>query len=88
MIAALGFEQVNFAQPSLLVGDRAALGQPERAGEVWTMRLLRPVLGLVPRSVRPIEARDVAAALIAATVSGKPGVHHLRSARMQGACQR
>ena len=68
--------------------DVAALGQPERAGELWTMRLLRPVMGLVPRGVRPIEARDVAAALIAATVSGKPGVHRLSSARMQGAGQR
>jgi uncharacterized protein YbjT (DUF2867 family) len=87
-VAALGFEQVNFAQPSLLVGDRASLGQPERAGELWTMRLLRPVMGLVPRGVRPIDARDVAAALIAATLSGKPGVHHLSSARMQGAHQR
>ncbi len=87
-VAALGFEQVNFAQPSLLMGDRASLGQPERAGELWTMRLLRPMMGLVPRGVRPIDARDVAAALISATMSGKPGVHHLPSARMQGAYQR
>jgi uncharacterized protein YbjT (DUF2867 family) len=87
-VAALGYEGVTFAHPSLLVGDRATLGQPQRAGEVWTLRLLRPVMGLVPRGVRPIEARDVAAALIAATMSGKPGVHRLSSARMQGAGQR
>jgi uncharacterized protein YbjT (DUF2867 family) len=86
--AALGYDEVSFAQPSLLVGDRAALGQRERPGELWTMRLLRPVLPLVPRSIRPIDARDVAAALIAATMSGKPGVHRLSSARMQGACPR
>lgn len=87
-VAALGYDEVSFAQPSLLVGDRAALGQRERPGEVWTMRLLRPVLPLVPKGIRPIDARDVAAALIAATMSGKPGVHRLSSARMQGACPR
>src|SRR5688572_5337897 len=42
-IATLGFESVTIAQPSLLVGDRAALGQPERAGEVWATRLLVPI---------------------------------------------
>lgn len=87
-VAALGYDEVSFAQPSLLVGDRASLGQRERPGEVWTMRLLRPVLPLVPKGIRPIDARDVAAALIAATMSGKPGVHRLSSARMQGACPR
>jgi len=87
-IAALGYETVTIAQPSLLSGNRAALGQPERAGEVWTLRLLGPVLGLVPRSVRPIAARDVAAALLAATLNGKPGVQFLSSARMQGAARR
>ena len=40
-IATLGFESVTIAQPSLLVGDRAALGQPVRAGEVWATRVAR-----------------------------------------------
>jgi hypothetical protein len=83
--AALGYDSVCFAQPSLLLGDRAALGQPGRFGEVWASRLLRPVMPLVPKSVRPIVAHDVAAALIAATMAGKPGVHRLASGRMQGA---
>ena len=87
-LTGLGFASVTIAHPSLLVGDRAALGQPERAGEVWALRLLRPVMGLVPRSVRPIEARDVAAALLAATLAARAGVHHLPSSRMQGAHQR
>jgi hypothetical protein len=38
---------------------------------------------LVPKGVRPIKARDVAAALLAATVDGKPGVNILSSAAMQ-----
>ena len=29
-IAQLGYESVVIAQPSLLIGDRAALGQPTR----------------------------------------------------------
>jgi len=87
-VAALGFPHVVFAQPSLLAGDRAALGQPVRRGEVWATRLLGPVMGLVPKGVRPIAARDVAAALIAATLAPRPGVHLLASGRMQGAARR
>lgn len=82
-IATLGFESVTIAQPSLLVGDRAALGQPARAGEVWATRLLVPIRSIVPRGVRPIQARDVAAAMLAATVEGKPGINVLSSAAMQ-----
>jgi len=82
-IATLGFESVTIAQPSLLVGDRAALGQPTRAGEVWASRLLVPVRWMVPRGVRPILARDVAAAMLTATLAGKPGINILSSAAMQ-----
>jgi uncharacterized protein YbjT (DUF2867 family) len=82
-VATLGFESVTIAQPSLLTGDRAALGQPVRAGEVWAERLLAPVRALVPRGVRPIKARDVAAAMLAAALAGKPGVHVLSSGAMQ-----
>jgi len=82
-VAGLGFESVVIARPSLLAGDRAALGQPERAGEVWAMRLVAPVMGLVPRAWRPIRATDVAAALVAAVGEGQPGVRVLSSAQMQ-----
>lgn len=84
-LAQLGFESVNLAQPSLLLGDRAALGQPVRAGEVWAARLLAPVMRLVPAGVRPIQAEAVAAALLAANLAGRPGVHILSSAAMQPA---
>ena len=82
-VAELGYASVLFAQPSLLVGDREALGQPARPGEVWATRLLRPVMRLVPASVRPIEARTVAQALLRATLDAEPGVQVLSSARMQ-----
>lgn len=87
-VAALGYRSIVFAQPSLLAGDRAALGQRERPGEVWAMRLLGPLRALVPRGVRPIAAADVAAALLAATLAGRPGTQVLSSAQMQGASRR
>ena len=87
-VAGLGYESVVFAQPSLLIGDRASLGQPTRRGEVWAERLLRPVMGWVPRGVRPIAAADVAAALMSAALEAPPGTRLLRSAAMQGASTR
>ena len=81
----LGFESLSIAQPSLLMGDRAALGQPLRAGEVWAARLLTPVMRLVPAGVRPIQAGAVAQALLEANLAGAPGVHILASAQMQRA---
>ena len=87
-VAQLGYATVVIAQPSLLIGDRAALGQPTRSGEVWTMRLLAPVLWIVPRSVRPIAANAVAGAMLAATLAGAPGVHVLSSAQMQAGATR
>jgi uncharacterized protein YbjT (DUF2867 family) len=87
-VMQLGYTSTVFAQPSLLAGDRASLGQPVRAGEVWATRLLAPVMALVPRGIRPIAARDVAAALVDATVTAVPGVRILASAEMQGAARR
>jgi uncharacterized protein YbjT (DUF2867 family) len=84
-LAQLGFESLSIAQPSLLVGDRAALGQPVRAGEVWATRLLWPVMRLVPAGVRPIRAEAVAGAMLAANLAGRPGVQLLTSAAMQSA---
>lgn len=77
-VSALGYESVVFVQPSLLVGDRTALGQPVRTGEVWGARLL----GWLPRSVRPIPARQVAQELLREVDSGQPGVRMLRSGQL------
>jgi uncharacterized protein YbjT (DUF2867 family) len=82
-IAQLGYASVVIAQPSLLLGDRASLGQPTRSAEVWIARLLDPVMTLVPRSVRPIRAQQVASALLAATLAAQPGVRILSSGDMQ-----
>lgn len=78
-VSALGFESVVIVQPSLLVGDRERLGQPVRPGEVWGARLL----GWLPRSVRPIPARQVAEALLREVARGEPGVRRLRSGELR-----
>src|SRR5437016_9661694 len=86
-IAQLGYESVVIAQPSLLMGDRAALGQPARGGEVWATRLLGPLGWIVPKGVRPIPASAVASALLAAILDATPGVRVLKSGAMQASDQ-
>ena len=81
-VAALGFDSVCIARPSLLVGDRAALGQPVRAGEVWVRRLTLPLLPLVPRNLRPIEAGRVARAMHFALEAPRAGTRVIESAEL------
>ncbi|WP_374567113.1 hypothetical protein [Ideonella sp.] len=81
-VSALGFDSLVIARPSLLAGDRAALGQPARPGERWALRLLRPVQGLLPATVRPIAASAVARAMLAALDEGQPGRQVLPSAEL------
>lgn len=83
-VTALGYDAVVLAQPSLLLGDRAALGQPLRLGEAAAQWLLRPALRVLPGRVRPIQATDVARALHEAAWRANAGVMRLPSARMQG----
>ena len=82
-VAALGYEQLVIVRPSLLLGDRAVLGQPRRAGEQWMQRLLKPLGALVPASVRPIEAATVARAMLRVVRDGTPGLHSLPSSQLQ-----
>src|SRR5688500_8312755 len=69
-LATLGYSSVVLLQPSFLLGDRAALGQPQRAGEIWAGRLM----GWLPRGVRPIAATTVADAMLRALADPAPGV--------------
>src|SRR5258706_3087352 len=82
-IAQLGYKSIVIAQPSLLLGDRSALGQPVRSSEVWPSRLVGPVSWMMPKGIRPIRAHAVASALLAAILTAKPGVHVLKSGAMQ-----
>lgn len=63
-LSSLPFDALVIARPSLLVGDRLELGQPERRGE-RVGRFVGQLLGsIVPRNYRPITASAVAAALL------------------------
>jgi uncharacterized protein YbjT (DUF2867 family) len=72
-LAALPFSGLLIARPSMLEGDRSALGQPERPGERWASALGRWLGPLVPANYRPIPAAAVADALRAGvpTVQGR-----------------
>ena len=63
-IAGLGFEGVVIARPSLLVGDREALGQAVRAGEKLGLHVGRWLKPLIPANFSPITAQEVARALL------------------------
>ena len=81
-IEGLGYEGLVIARPSLLVGDRSALGQPARRGERIGLQLSRWLGPLIPDNVRPITARNVAAALLR-TVPVAHGAQVLMSGQMQ-----
>src|SRR2546427_9213916 len=82
-VMQIGYESVVIAQPSMLLGDRAALGQPPRSSEIWATRLLAPLGWIMPNGVRPIPASAVASALLAAILETKPGARVLKSGAMQ-----
>jgi uncharacterized protein YbjT (DUF2867 family) len=82
-VAALGFDSLVIARPSLLAGDRAALGQPRRSGEQLALRLTGPITALIPRSMRPIQARTVARGMWAALRQRQPGVRIVESGELQ-----
>ena len=63
-LAALPFEGLVIARPSILAGDRASLGQPVRRGEGIGLAVSRALGPLIPRNFRSIAAADVARALL------------------------
>lgn len=82
-LMALGFERLVIAQPSLLDGERQALGQPRRPGEAWALRLTRPLAGLIPATWRPIQPQRVARAMCRALDEPGTAVRRISSAEMQ-----
>lgn len=82
-VAGLGFDSVIVARPSLLTGDRRALGQPERTGERFTQLLAAPLSPFIPAAWRPIAGATVARALMRALDMAQPGLRILDSATLQ-----
>jgi uncharacterized protein YbjT (DUF2867 family) len=66
----MSFEHLVIVRPSLLVGDREALGQPIRRGEKWGFAVGKSLGFLLPANYKPIDAETVARALISAVPHG------------------
>jgi uncharacterized protein YbjT (DUF2867 family) len=81
-MAQIPFVGLVIARPSLLVGDRGALGQPARRGEEIGFALGKALGFLVPGNYRPIEAHRVAQGLLN-TVPTAAGRQVLLSGSMQ-----
>jgi uncharacterized protein YbjT (DUF2867 family) len=66
-LAQLPFEGLVIARPSLLVGNRASLGQPERPLEKVSTVFMKIFGLLIPANYRAIDAAKVARTLLART---------------------
>ncbi len=82
-LARLSFDGLVIARPSLLVGDREALGQPKRPAERVATAVSKLLGPLIPANYRPITAADVARALIARVPAARERVV-LLSGEMRG----
>ena len=82
-LATLGFASLLIARPSLLAGDRAALGQPRRMGERLALALSAPLTPLIPIAWRPVAAATVARALLRGVAQAHSGLRVLESAALQ-----
>jgi uncharacterized protein YbjT (DUF2867 family) len=83
-LARMGFKSLVIARPSLIDGDRAALGQANRAGEGLGLKLARGLSPFLPSNYRAVKASDIAHALIRHVKAGVPGVVTLMSGEMHG----
>ena len=81
-IRALGFSCLTIFQPSFLLGDRAEA----RIGEALGARLstlIAPLLRGPLRAAHPVKGSDLAAAMVAAALSGGKGVRICRYNEIQ-----
>lgn len=81
-VSRLGFDSLVFARPSMLIGDRATIGQPERSGEKLALIFMQ-FGALIPANYRAIEAGRVARALVHAVKTTEKGTRVLLSGEMQ-----
>src|SRR3954471_4783468 len=70
-LAGMGFETLVIARPSMLAGNREALGQPVRPGEGLALKVSNKLGWLIPRNYRSISVTSVANALLRGVSSSK-----------------
>ena len=82
-LGRLGYSALIIARPSLLTGDRSALGQAARPAEKWGMLAMRLFQPLIPANYQAIGADKVAIALLRAVQDQTRGTRVLLSGEMQ-----
>jgi uncharacterized protein YbjT (DUF2867 family) len=82
-VSQLGFETLVIARPSLLAGDRDALGQPERVAEKVSLAAFKLFKPLIPNNYRSISAGKVAQAMVSTLQTAGAGKQVLLSGDMQ-----
>jgi len=70
-IEGLGFRALTIVRPSLLLGDRNEFRLTEE--------IAKRLSWAFPRKYRPVHARDVTAALVAAAAVARPGVNRIEN---------
>ena len=81
-VSDYGFERLVIARPSLLLGDRSAIGQPLRPLERMATMASRPLMPWMPSRWRPIDDAVVARALVRRMREEGPKVQVLESAEL------
>ncbi len=82
-LIAMGFARLVIARPSIIAGDRAALGQPHRRGEDIALRIMLALGRLIPRAFAPISGQTIAHAMRQRLATEGEAVELLRSGQMQ-----
>jgi len=84
-LQTIGYATLVIARPSMLAGDRVAVAQSPRLGEQVGLALMGMLKPLIPRNYRPIQATQVAQAMVQAMAADQGGVQILLSGQMQPA---
>lgn len=71
VLKSLGFATLVIARPSLLLGERQALGQTPRAAESLSIRAFKLLDPIIPANYRARPGADVARALVRAVQAGQ-----------------
>ncbi len=81
-VTQLRAEGIVIARPSLLLGDRKSLGQPNRVAEHLAAFILKAMHPLIPKEYRPVAAAKVARALLQCVPSAG-GIRIISSSAIQ-----
>lgn len=82
-LKSLGFDTLVIARPSLLLGERRALGQAARPAESLSIKAFKLLDPLIPASYRARPGADVARALVHAVQTRPSGLHVLSGNALQ-----